>query len=231
MIKITKHPAYPYALPFALFMAFLAIETSIAPCLKWLGMENAAQALEGIVYITYPIKTLVVGVAVFWSLSKIFGFAIRGPWISIITGILVFVIWVGLDPFLFKLGDNSGGFQPFLFENKEIAWGLVAFRILGASLVVPFMEEIFWRGFLMRILIQNDFEAVPLGKYTHTSFWITAVLVAFAHNQIVLGFLAGAIYGGLFTKTRSLGSVVLAHGITNLLLGLYVLHTGKWYFW
>jgi CAAX prenyl protease-like protein len=213
--RLKEHPAYPFVAPFALFMLFLALE-SIHP---------------SVVYLIYPIKTLAVGLLILLLLSRLPSFDFKQPLLALSTGLVVFVLWVGLGPSL-ALGKVEGGFNPFLFEDKQIGWGLAVFRILGASLVVPVMEELFWRGFLMRYLIQENFETIPLGRYSHMSFWITTALFASVHGPFApIAFLTGIIYGALFVSTKSLGSVVLAHGMTNLLLGVYVLYTGKWTFW
>jgi hypothetical protein len=41
----------------------------------------------------------------------------------------------------------------------------------------------------------------------------------------------GLMIAALLVYTRSLGACIIAHGVTNLLLGGYVLYTKSWYFW
>jgi uncharacterized protein len=215
--RLKENPAYPFVAPFLLFMIFLALE----------GIHSSA------VYVIYPIKTVVVGLLILSLFPRLPSFDLKRPALTIAAGVLVFVLWVGLGPLIpwGKL-ETGGGFNPFLFQDQQIAWGLVLIRIFGASIVVPVMEELFWRGFLMRYLIKEKFEDVALGTYSHLSFWVTTVLFASVHGPLApVAFLAGIVYGALFIKTKSLGDVILAHGITNLLLGIYVLNTGKWYFW
>lgn len=213
--RLKENPAFPFVAPFVLFMIFLALES----------IHSSA------VYVLYPIKTVAVGLLILSLLSRLPSFDLKRPALAVSAGIFVFTLWVGLGP-LIPMGKMEGGFNPFLFESKETAWGLVAFRILGASLVVPVMEELFWRGFLMRYLIQETFEDVPLGTYSHVSFWVTTLLFASVHGPLApVALVTGIIYGVIFIRTKSLGDVMLAHGITNLLLGLYVVNTGKWYFW
>ncbi len=213
--RLKENPAFPFVAPFVLFMIFLALE----------GIHSSA------VYLIYPIKTVAVGLFILWILSRLPSFDLKRPALAVSAGVFVFTLWIGLGPMI-SMGKMEGGFNPFLFENKEIAWGLVAFRILGAALVVPVMEELFWRGFLMRYLIKENFEDVQLGTYSHFSFWVTTLLFASVHGALApVALLAGIIYGAIFIRTKSLGDVILAHGVTNLLLGLYVLNTGKWYFW
>jgi CAAX prenyl protease-like protein len=108
---------------------------------------------------------------------------------------------------------------------------LIAFRIAGASLVVPLMEELFWRSFLLRYLIKTDFTTVAVGTFTWGSFAAVAVLFGLEHDFIIAGIMAGVAYNLLAVYTRSIAQCVLSHGVTNLVLGIYVLTTGKWQFW
>ncbi len=108
---------------------------------------------------------------------------------------------------------------------------LFAFRLAGITICVPIMEELFWRGFLMRWLIQEDFTSVPLGAYQPFSFWVTTACFAMVHgSEWLLAVGVGILYGAWFIRTKSLGSVMLAHGSTNLLLALYCLITNDWHF-
>jgi CAAX prenyl protease-like protein len=223
MRRIWEHPGFPFVGPFALFMGFLAFAQTLHP-----------HAIYGV----YPLQTLVVGLVLLALLPRLPTLKPAAPLASVGIGVLVFVLWVGLDPYLPTqemipwIGKPRGeGFNPYLFEDRQIRWGLIFFRILGSAAVVPVMEELFWRGFVMRYLISENWREQAFGRYQPLSFWVTTLLFASVHFQITLAILAGILYGGWFVRTRSLGSVMLAHAVTNLLLGVYVVATGRWYFW
>jgi hypothetical protein len=108
---------------------------------------------------------------------------------------------------------------------------LIAFRLGGAALVVPVMEELFWRSFALRFLISSDFRSVPLGKFSWYSFIVVSILFGLEHHEWLSGMLAGMIYALVLYRTRNLFDPILAHAVTNLLLGVYVLTTGSWSFW
>lgn len=109
---------------------------------------------------------------------------------------------------------------------------LAAIRLFGASIVVPVMEELFWRSFLIRWIINpEDFKNIPLGTFTLSSFAITVVLFGLEHHLWLAGMVAGAIYNGVLYKTRGLWPCVIAHAVTNLTLGIHVLITQEWQWW
>jgi CAAX prenyl protease-like protein len=153
--------------------------------------------------------------------------------LGILVGVVVLVVWVAPEDLLapLRMGDPRG-FDPYAFGLSGAAvWGLIGVRIFGASVVVPVMEELFWRSFLMRYLIDADFKQVALGSFSLFSFAVVAVAFGFEHHRWVVGIAAGLAYGGLLVWRRDLFTCILAHGVTNLGLGLYVLKTGEWTFW
>ncbi len=98
--------------------------------------------------------------------------------------------------------------------------------------VVPVIEELFWRGWLMRWLINPHFEKVPMGTYTPAAFWIVAVLFASEHGPYwEVGLIAGVIFNWWMVRTKSLADCILAHAVTNAILAAYVVATGEWQYW
>ncbi len=212
---MTKSKALPFIAPLFLFMLFLCVQ-GFCPNQH---------------YVLYPIATISVAAvfACYWhSLPSLVPSA---PIASIGIGIVCVIAWIGLDPILVHYDQPLIGRNPFLLYPAGIAWTLFGFRLAGIAICVPIMEELFWRGFLMRWLIKDDFTSIPMGTYRPMSFWATAACFASVHgSQWPLAVVVGIIYGVWFVKTKSLGNVVLAHGITNLLLALYCLFTNDWHF-
>ena len=109
---------------------------------------------------------------------------------------------------------------------------VLLFRVLRASLLVPVIEELFWRSWLMRWLISPDFAALSLGTHSARAFWIVAVLFASEHGPYWdVGLGAGILYNWWMTRTASLGDLILTHGVTNACLCVYVVAAGKWEYW
>jgi CAAX prenyl protease-like protein len=159
-------------------------------------------------------------------------------WDAVAVGILVFVLWVGLDGYYPKiplLAGSHSAWNPFVAfaDNTALAWGFVVVRILGSSLLVPMLEEVFYRSFLYRYLDldRSDFLSIPLGAFRLAPFVITAVIFGFAHAEWLPGILCGVLYQGLVCRKNRLGDAITAHAITNFLLGLWVVGKGAWQFW
>lgn len=110
-------------------------------------------------------------------------------------------------------------------------WAFIAVRLFGASVVVAIFEELFWRSFILRYIINPDFTKVPIGAFTWPSFLISAALFGTEHHLWLAGIMAGLFYNLLLYRTKHLFYPVLAHGITNFCLGIYVMTTGNWQFW
>jgi CAAX prenyl protease-like protein len=153
---------------------------------------------------------------------------LAGAAIAAVTGVLVLVLWVSLDAGWMIIGSPEG-FNPT--TDGRIDWMMVAARIFGAALVVPVMEELFWRSFLMRWIVSADFEKVDPRQLKFKSFLITVLLFGFEHNLWLAGIVAGAAYSVLYVRYRTLWSPILAHAMTNGLLGVWIVYTGNWTYW
>jgi membrane protease YdiL (CAAX protease family) len=239
--RLKASPLLARAVPFLVFVGLTAMQGQLGePSRYWF----------------YFAKTI-TGAWLLWSLRD----AIREmkwalSWEAVAAGVGVFVMWVGIDGFylhsaeLFQgylnpllrrmgLGFLAGADQPSVLWNpfaqfgdgSAMAWFFVVVRILGSSIVVPPLEEVFYRSFVYRWISKPDFETVPLGQFAWKPFLLTALLFGFGHNEWLAGILCAAAYQGLVCWKKRLGDAMTAHAITNLLLGLWVVWKGAWHFW
>ncbi len=148
--------------------------------------------------------------------------------VALVAGFVVLVLWVSLNADWMIVGSPDG-FKPV--DGGRIDWLMVAVRIFGAALVVPVMEELFWRSFLMRWIASPDFEKVDPARVGVKAFAVTVVLFGFEHNLWLAGIVAGAAYGFLYVRHRTLWSPIVAHALTNGLLGAWIVYTGNWSYW
>ena len=154
-------------------------------------------------------------------------------WEAVVVGIVVCVIWVGLDEFYPKFGKAGAVWNPRaqFGEVTVAAWMFVIVRIVGSALVVPPLEEVFYRSFLYRYIAKTDFQSVRLGYFAWMPFLATAAVFGLAHHEWFAGILCGMAYQWLVIRKQRLGDAMTAHAITNFLLGLWVVWKGAWKFW
>jgi CAAX prenyl protease-like protein len=209
-----------------LFLLFLALGSGI----KYLGSAFWLASPE---YWIFPAQTILCGALVLFFRREYEFHPLRGPLFTIGIATLVFIIWISPQQF-FGFAARNVGFDPGLFATMPAAyWGTVCFRFLRLVVVVPLVEEIFWRGFLLRYLIAEKFESVPLGKFSWLSFLAVSLAFCFSHSASdrVAALITGMLYNCVAYRTKSLTSCVLAHALTNLLLGIWIMKTRQWGFW
>ena len=223
--------ALPRILPFAIFMAVIGIEQGCSFLLdKGILTFDRATLLY-----FYPLRVALTGAALLYFRRQYVEIRFRDlkrPYQTaavFLTGILVFVLWINMDWTLF--GDGSRGFDPRILESANLALVMTGVRLCGAVVVVPVMEELFWRSFLTRYLVKQEFLQVTPGLFTSMSFFTSAVLFGLEHHLVFAGIMAGLVYNLVLYTTRSVSQCILAHTVTNLALGMYVLATGSWRFW
>ena len=184
-------------------------------------------------YWVYPLQTVFSGalLAQGWRLMEW-----RPPrdWLlACAVGAMALALWVAPQEWL-GLPLRREGFDPGFFGASGWPWRLnLGFRFLRLVIVVPLIEEVFWRGFLLRYLIDQDFTQVPFGTFSGKSFAIVSLAFCFEHSppDWPAALATGILYNFLACRTRNLAACVFAHAVTNLLLGIYVLHTRQWGFW
>ena len=202
--------------PFGLFIAMLVAGSFVS--WPWLA----------------PIRSLVVAVALawFWHRYEELRSPVPAPgnWLlAVLAGVAVFFVWISLDG-KWTTFERSAGFDP-RSPDGTIDWPLALLRLAGFSLVVPVMEELFWRSFLLRWLQSQDFLSVAPRSVGARAFAITTVLFALEHDQWLAGALAGIVYNALYMRFANLWLPIVAHMITNAALGTWIIATGSWEFW
>jgi uncharacterized protein len=224
--QLGEYPAWPWVLPFALYMAFLALEGFVG--------KSLSNAVSFDARLIYPCKVACVALllAFLWrrygELAK-FSLRLHDVLWSAVVGIGVFMLWINLNFGWMSLG-HVAGYDPRNLSG-DIVWLLALPRLLGAALVVPVMEELFWRSFVLRWVAHPKFVDVSPAQVGLRALLISSVLFGSAHTLWLAGIVAGLAYGGLYMKSRNLWAPILAHATTNGLLGLWVIHTGQWDFW
>jgi CAAX prenyl protease-like protein len=224
-----SNPEWPYLLPMGVFMAFIFL----GGLDKWLYPW------------AYIGRTIVVAVLLVWVWPRV---KRDIKWTHLPLGVVVGVVgtfqWIGMELGLMKL-FGTGGLHlsmlqfvsniensydyPGAFESKAMLYTFLAIRLLGPVLVVPIMEELFWRDWLWRTIASDgDYESAPIGGYEKKAVWLLPLAFALVHVQFLTAIVWALLIAWLLLRTKSLGACIVAHATTNLLLGLWVLATWKW---
>ena len=211
----TRNPAAPYLMPFVVLMAAGMISTAASSGFEWL----------------YPLRVLAAGITLWYFRSRYSELNWRFGWLSIAAGLAVFGIWLGLDRFSGgHLDSPIGPGLASLSSSGRLTW--LAFRIVGAVLTVPMVEELAFRGFLIRRVISPDFDSLSPRRYTIFAVLVSSVAFGALHgDRWIAGSVAGLIYAAVFLRRGRIGDAVVAHALTNALLAAWVLWSGRWYLW
>jgi CAAX prenyl protease-like protein len=227
-MSITQKPGFKRILPFATYMLFILAADLLKPL-----MPEGVLA-DNFTAFFYPVKIFAVALmlVLFWKsydelrLDQLKVLHIIG---ALLTGSVVFLLWINMDWDFATLG-SSEIYDPGVLPEKGY-YAFISARMAGTALVVPVFEEIFWRSFVLRYIINQNFTSVKIGTFTWMSFLISSLLFGSEHHLWLAGIMAGVFYNLLLYWSRSIFACIIAHGTTNLLLGIYVIRTGNWQFW
>ncbi len=220
-----------YIAPMAVFLAFVLVGTT------WPALYPYA----------YVARTLVVA-AMLIRLRPHYTPIRWNDWpLGLVMGVVGFLQWVPMQLWLqnhvwpwprlnglFSPPDAKDVFDPFRDIHSHLAaWAFILTRVAGATLVVPVMEELFWRDYLWRqIIAPADFKLARVGEWDLQAFVIVSLAFCLVHgNWWPTAIVWGLMVGGLLLFTRSLGACILMHACTNLILGVWVVGSHQWSFW
>jgi len=225
---VTVSDSLLYTGPFVLFVALLPLQRVLPWPPLWLNLGYVVIMVCALAAIWRKIPDLQPG-----KLS------VRSWLGTLAIGIFVFLMWVVPDrlfpayhhSIIFEnslTGSVSAGLSEAARSQPAVLW-LRAFR---AVVIVPIVEELFWRAWMMRWLIVPDFLAIPLGTWSARAFWLVAVLFALEHGALWdAGLVAGILYNWWMVRTKSLGDLVVVHAISNACISIYVVAAGRWEYW
>jgi CAAX prenyl protease-like protein len=222
--KIRDSPALVRAVPFLIFVALTGSQ-------GYVGETGR--------YWLYFLKTM-AGAAMIWSMYPLVSeMRWKLSWPAVVAGIGVFVMWIKLTDMMRAIGLGSFGewhntskpWNPQADFGSSLAAFFIVIRIAGSTLIVPPLEEVFYRSFVYRFVAKPDFQSVPIGQFLPVPFLVTSVLFGFEHNQWLAGILCGFVYQGLVCWKKRIGDAMTAHAITNFLLACWVVSKHQWHFW
>jgi len=216
--KIVASPILVRVLPFAVFAVLTLLQGRFG---------DSAQ------YWIYALKTLIGAWTVWFAWPYVKEMRWRFSWEAVAVGVVIFLAWVGLDGHYPVLAAREETFNPGRTYGTGSALALIfiAFRIIGSSLIVPPLEEVFYRSFIYRFLVKSDFLKIPLSYFDWRAFLIAGLVFGIGHYEWLPGILCAFAYQGLVCRKGRLGDAMTAHAITNLLLAIWVVVRHAYYFW
>ncbi len=216
-----KMPWLPYALPLIVFVLLTGLEPTF----------------ETIYPFFYAVKIAVVtGVlVVLWRFLPEARPQRTGLGLAAAMGVLLTFVWVIGDHFTphFKVLGTRIGYDPFqAIPNAFGRWAFLAIRLYGFVVIAPVVEEVFYRGFLLRFVTDpEDFRRVAIGRFTMGAFLFNVVLMAASHPEWLVAGIFSAAMCALVARTRSVFACIVAHGVTNLMLAAYIIQFHQWQYW
>jgi hypothetical protein len=222
-----------------------AVAAHVAPFVGWLFV---IQMLGDPAGWKYAVR-VAVGLGLLLGLKPWRGYARPQPGplpLALGVGVAAFLLWVfpesrwmpwpGLQELYVRYavlpwGELREAQTSWPYIPEVCGWPLVAVRLLGSAFVISVIEEFFWRGFLLRWMQGRNFLEVDPGRKDLVSWLLVSAVFGFEHAEWLAGIVAGLLYGWVYIRTRDIWAACAAHAVTNLLLGLYVLAEGAWYFW
>ena len=239
-----------HVIPFAVFMGFMLVLQFICGLIEW-KHPDAPWWRQDPAQFVYPIQTLVtLGFLIYYRRSYTFNWSLKWSLIGIIIGAIGIGFWIlptalydawnlkGPTHGLLKLlgiAERREGFDPGIFQNPIAYWASLVFRFFRAVVVVALVEEILWRGFMMRFVCdwEGDFWKQPFGRPHWLSYLIVTGLFIVAHSQVDYAgaFVYGSLTYLLCIWSKNLGACVVMHATANLLMGVYAMAYGKYGLW
>lgn len=211
----------------------------IAPMAIFLLLTWVGGKWQAFFVTSYVLKTIVAAGALIYFRKHYTRIGWSYWWLGVLVGVIGVVQWVGMEKLILHYFPNypraNVGEPLDPHQYFSTAWGLWSFiliRWMGATLVVPLMEELFWRDYLWRtILAPNDFKLARVGEFGWMPILIVTAFFASVHVQWITAAVWGLMIAGLLVYTKSLGACIVAHGVTNFLLGGWVQWTREWFWW
>lgn len=175
----------------------------------------------------YPLRVVVAAGVLYKFRAHYPPLRIDAPWLGLTAGVLLAVVWIlGFQRTTGASEPSTGAELAAMSPTSAGLW--LAFRFVGGVLTVPLVEELAFRGYLMRRFNAREFERVPFERSGWLGLVVSSVAFGALHSQWLLGLLAGVVFGLLARARGRLSDAIVAHAVSNLGLFAYVLATGEW---
>jgi exosortase E/protease (VPEID-CTERM system) len=201
----------------------------LVPFLVLLGSGTLAAAFSEGFNRWYPFQVLAVAAALLWYRRVYARWEWTWSWSSVCIGAVAFAFWMALE--YITIGNNTTLAANIALMDRSWATLWLGFRVLGSVIVVPLVEEMAFRGYLLRRLSAGEFEDKADSQFNWIAFLLSSAAFGVMHGRWLAGTGAGMAYALAFYRRGSLGDAIVAHMTTNALIALSVLIFGAWSLW
>jgi exosortase E/protease (VPEID-CTERM system) len=202
----------------------------LAPLLATLAAAMVTGMFSAGFDLLYPLR-VIIALGVLWYFRKSYKKArLAWSWIAILIGVGTSAMWL----ILARLSPNAQTGIPEGIAGLSTSWAIIwiIFKVVGYVGTTPVVEELAFRGYLLRRLVSTEFTDVQVSRITMFAVVLSSVLFGAMHGRNWLpGILAGMLYAWAYHRRGQIGNAMLAHATTNALIALYVLISGDWSKW
>jgi CAAX prenyl protease-like protein len=208
-----------------------AIRAYLVPFLAILAASFLSKAASGQFEWLYPLRFLAAAIAIWHYRAELKKIDWRFDWLAPVIGAVTCAVW--LIPSFWARGAEANQLGEALAALPSAArWSWIAVRVAASVLTVPIAEELAFRGYLARRIVNRAFDSVPFSAVTTFSIILSSAAFGIMHGQQwILGTFAGLAYAGVMKWKGRLSDAIVAHATSNFLLTLWVLSRGHWSQW
>lgn len=201
----------------------------LVPMLSWMGIGLVTSAFVQHHDPLYGLRVVGASLALYWYRHQLAEWLQRPTWMAWVAGTLVGVVWLAVPLDAASKALNSSHPWPEWSVAAMGAW--ITLRCLGSIVLVPICEELAFRGYLARFVTRRDFWQVPLTRLTWLGILVSSLVFGAMHGRWILGATTGVVFALLVRRTGRLMDAIVAHGLSNLMIAIWVLATGDWRRW
>ncbi len=208
-----------------------ATRAYLVPFLAILAASFVSKGASGYFEWLYPLRFLAAAIAIWHYMPELKQINWRFGWLSPVTGTVIFAVWLIPSFWTHSAGASRLG-EGLALLPPAARWSWIALRVGAAVITVPIAEELAFRGYLARRLVNREFDSVPFSSITNLSIILSSVAFGLMHGQKwMVGTLAGLAYAGVMKRNGRLSDAIVAHASSNFLLAIWVLSRGDWSLW
>jgi exosortase E/protease (VPEID-CTERM system) len=214
-----------------------AIRAYLLPFLAILAATFVSKAASGYFEWLYPLRFFAAAIVLWYFRPQLKKLDWRFGWVAPLAGAAVFLLWIA-PSWLAHQHEASRLGAELTALSPAARWSWIAFRVTAAVITVPIAEELAFRGYLARRLMDREFDRVSFSTLTMLAIGISSAVFGLEHmknmmdwQHLLLGTLAGLAFAAALRWRGRMGDAVVAHAVSNLLLAAWVLGRGDWAQW